>query len=48
MMEILKVVPSVMRRFDFALANPKKEWKVAGHWFTMQSKMDMVFTPRKV
>ncbi|KAH6649451.1 cytochrome P450 [Chaetomium tenue] len=47
MMEILKVVPALMRRFDFALANPKDEWHVNGHWFTMQSKMDMKFTPRK-
>jgi hypothetical protein len=47
MMEILKVVPALMRRFDFALASPKEEWQVNGHWFTMQSKMDMTFTPRR-
>ncbi|KAK4240603.1 cytochrome P450 [Achaetomium macrosporum] len=47
MMEILKLMPALMHRFDFALANPGEEWQVTGHWFTMQSKMDMIFTPRR-
>jgi hypothetical protein len=47
MMEILKLIPALMHRFDFALTNPEKEWKVNGYWFTMQSQMDIIFTPRK-
>ncbi|KAH6844703.1 cytochrome P450 [Chaetomium sp. MPI-CAGE-AT-0009] len=47
MMEILKVVPALVHRFDFAMASPKDEWHVNGYWFTMQSKMDMTFTPRR-
>lgn len=48
MMEIVKLLPMLIRRFDFRLANPEQEWEVLGHWFTKQSKMDMVFTPRKI
>jgi hypothetical protein len=46
MMEIMKLLPTLMRRFDFALAHPEQEWDVLGHWFTKQSKMDMIFKPR--
>ncbi|CAK1358024.1 unnamed protein product [Cercospora beticola] len=47
MMEMVKVVPALLRKFSFRLADPGKEWKVRGHWFTHQSEMDMFVTPRK-
>jgi len=37
-----------MRMYDFRLANPEKEWKVLGHWFTKQTGLDMVFVKRKL
>ncbi|KAF4539081.1 putative cytochrome P450 oxidoreductase [Lasiodiplodia theobromae] len=46
MMEIIKFIPALMRRFDFKLANPEQEWEVLGHWFTKQTNLDMIFTPR--
>ncbi|KAI9730791.1 MAG: hypothetical protein M1818_008071 [Claussenomyces sp. TS43310] len=47
MMVILKLIPALMYRFDFSLANPAQEWQVKGHFFTFQHKMDMVFMPRE-
>lgn len=48
MMEIVKLLPSLIHRFDIALAHPEQEWKILGHWFTKQSNMDMTFTPRNL
>ncbi|KAF2137123.1 uncharacterized protein K452DRAFT_341712 [Aplosporella prunicola CBS 121167] len=47
MMELVKLVPALMLKFDFALAHPEQEWKVLGHWFTKQTNLDMVFVPRR-
>lgn len=47
MMLIVSLIPALMYRFDFSLANRDQEWHVKGHFFTFQSNMDMVFTPRK-
>ncbi|KAF2216895.1 hypothetical protein CERZMDRAFT_31895 [Cercospora zeae-maydis SCOH1-5] len=47
MMEMIKVVPSLIRKFDFRLADPVREWKVQGHWFAHQSEMDMFVTERR-
>ncbi|OBT58519.1 hypothetical protein VE04_01242 [Pseudogymnoascus sp. 24MN13] len=46
MMEIIKFIPALVRMYDFRLADPEKEWKVLGHWFTKQSGMDMIFVKR--
>jgi cytochrome P450 len=48
MMEIVKFIPTLIRMYDFRLADPDKEWEVLGHWFTKQSGMDMVFTKRQM
>ncbi len=47
-MEMWKVVPELVRRYDFALADPKREWRVQGLWFVKQTDMDMLFTTRVV
>jgi hypothetical protein len=47
MMEIVKLVPTLMRTYDFRLVDPSKEWHVLGHWFTKQTGMDMYFTKRE-
>lgn len=41
MMEIVKLIPTLMRAYDFRLVDPSKEWHVLGHWFTKQTEMDM-------
>ncbi|KFX94972.1 hypothetical protein V490_04061 [Pseudogymnoascus sp. VKM F-3557] len=46
MMEIIKFIPALVRMYDFRLAEPEKEWKVLGHWFTKQTGMDMIFVKR--
>ncbi|MCJ1360922.1 hypothetical protein MMC16_000017 [Acarospora aff. strigata] len=48
LMEMWKVVPEIIRRYDFKLADPAKEWRVQGLWFVKQTGMDMIFTPRSV
>lgn len=48
MMEIVKFIPTLMRMYDFHLANPDKEWRIRGHWFTKQSGGDMVFMKRNL
>ncbi|KAI9667754.1 MAG: hypothetical protein M1821_000571 [Bathelium mastoideum] len=47
-METLDLVPELMRRYDFRLVQPEKEWKVLGQWFTKQTELDMYFTKREV
>jgi cytochrome P450 len=46
MMEIVKLIPELMRKYDFRLVNPDREWEILGHWFTKQSGIDMYFTKR--
>ncbi|KAI9654954.1 MAG: hypothetical protein M1821_005707 [Bathelium mastoideum] len=46
MMEIVKLIPEMMRMYDFRLVNPNKEWEILGHWFTKQTGIDMYFTKR--
>ncbi|KKF93237.1 Pisatin demethylase [Ceratocystis platani] len=33
LLEIYKLVPSMLRRFDITLANPEEEWKLINAWF---------------
>lgn len=48
MLQIYKVVFEFYRRFDVALADPAKEWKVSGNWVTKQTDMPMIVRPREV
>ena len=45
MLQIGKLVVEFYRRFDAALADPEKKWKVHGSWVTKQTDMDMIVTP---
>lgn len=36
MLEMSKLVPQVLRRFDFELADPTKEWVMEDYWFVQQ------------
>ena len=48
MMEIMKLIPELMREYDFRLVKPDREWEVLGHWFTKQTGIDMWFTRRNL
>ena len=37
MLEMSKLVPQVLRRFDFELSNPEKEWTLHDYWFVRQT-----------
>lgn len=45
-LEIYKLIGTLILKFDVALANPEKPWKVQNSWFVRQSDMDMVFKKR--
>lgn len=34
--EMMKVVPELLRRFRVELTHPEQEWKVVNHWFVQQ------------
>ncbi len=36
LLEISKLVPQVLRRYRFQLANPEKEWTMEDYWFVQQ------------
>ncbi|KAB8229879.1 cytochrome P450 [Aspergillus alliaceus] len=48
LMEIYKLIPSFLRRFDVRLASPDQEWKLWNAWFVRQYNFKTIFTPRKV
>lgn len=37
LLEISKVVPQLLRQFDFQLSHPEKEWKLYDYWFVRQT-----------
>ena len=36
-MEMSKLVPLLLRKFEFELSDPSKEWKLHAYWFVSQS-----------
>ncbi|KAE8336010.1 hypothetical protein BDV24DRAFT_178893 [Aspergillus arachidicola] len=48
LMEIYKLIPSFLRRFDVRLAYPEQEWRLWNAWFVRQYNFNTVFTPRKI
>lgn len=36
LMEMAKIVPQLLRRYEFALVKPEKEWKLRNCWFVLQ------------
>ncbi|KAL1965265.1 hypothetical protein VTN77DRAFT_5867 [Rasamsonia byssochlamydoides] len=48
LMEIYKLVPSFLRRFDVHLANPDEEWKLHNAWFVRQLNFKTKFTARTI
>jgi hypothetical protein len=39
LMEIHKVLPTILRHFEFQLAEPEREWKLDCHFFVKQDRL---------
>ncbi|KAF4975214.1 hypothetical protein FZEAL_7971 [Fusarium zealandicum] len=46
LLEIYKVVPSLLRRFDIDFQDPSKEWKIINAWFVKQADFTVKFARR--
>jgi cytochrome P450 len=46
-MELQKVVPEILRRYDVALTDPNKSWKTINHFFMKQLGLNVVLTERE-
>lgn len=45
-LELLKVVPALLLRYEMELARPEREWKVVNSWAVRQEGLDVVITRR--
>ncbi|KAK5001465.1 hypothetical protein LTR28_012614, partial [Elasticomyces elasticus] len=48
LLEIYKLVPTFLRRFEIELENPDQEWKTHNAWFVRQLDFNTKFRPRPV
>ncbi|KXJ85484.1 cytochrome P450 [Microdochium bolleyi] len=48
LLEIYKVVPSLLRRFEIGFKDPGVEWELINAWFVKQQKFDVVFSRREM
>lgn len=48
LMEMSKLVPQLLRNFQFELENPDVEWKLTGYWFVKQTGLICRVSQRKV
>ncbi|KAI1472869.1 cytochrome P450 [Daldinia caldariorum] len=46
LLEIYKVVPSLLRRFDIQFKDPNQEWKLVNAWFVKQQNFHAMFEVR--
>ncbi|KAI2628781.1 cytochrome P450 [Hypoxylon sp. NC1633] len=46
LLEIYKVVPSLLRRFDIRFKDPSQEWKLVNAWFVKQNNFHAMFEVR--
>ncbi|GME25238.1 cytochrome p450 [Neofusicoccum parvum] len=46
LLEIYKLVPSFLRRFEVELEKPDQDWKTQNHWFVRQVEFNTKFKPR--
>ncbi|KAI4277383.1 MAG: hypothetical protein LQ337_001824 [Flavoplaca oasis] len=46
LLEMYKLVPTFLRRFEVFLANPGQEWKLHNAWFVRQLNFDVMFKIR--
>jgi len=48
LLEIYKLVPTFLRRFEVRLENPEKEWKLHNAWFVRQLNFNTTFHRREL
>ncbi|KAI2610114.1 cytochrome P450 [Hypoxylon fragiforme] len=48
LLEIYKVVPSLLRRFDISFKDPNQEWKLINAWFVKQNNFQAIFNLRNM
>ncbi|KAF3810152.1 Cytochrome P450 monooxygenase andK [Colletotrichum gloeosporioides] len=48
LLEIYKVVPSLLRRFDIKFKDPNQEWQLINAWFVKQVNFYTMFAPRDI
>jgi hypothetical protein len=41
MLEISKLVPQLVRQFEFEIESPEKPWKTANYWFVKQTDFNV-------
>ena len=46
LMEVYKIIPTLLLKYKFELADAKREWKVAAKWFMVQDKLDVTMSRR--
>jgi cytochrome P450 len=47
MLEMSKLVPAMVMRYEMRLKEPQKEWTVINAWAVRQEGLDVVLTRRK-
>ncbi|KAM5358155.1 hypothetical protein ACJZ2D_015543 [Fusarium nematophilum] len=48
LLEIYKVVPSLLRRFEIDFQDPSKEWRIINAWFVKQADFNVRFSRRQL
>lgn len=48
LLEIFKLVPSFLRRFEVRFADPSQDWKLHNAWFVAQRNFNVTFKPRSL
>ena len=48
MLEMTKLVPQLLRRFDIEWTSPSPEWDIVGYWFAKQNGVVMRLRKRRV
>ncbi|KAI1867319.1 uncharacterized protein JN550_007050 [Neoarthrinium moseri] len=48
LLEIYKLVPSLLRRFEIRFKDPNEEWQLVNAWFVKQNNFQAMFEPREI
>ncbi|KAK9424154.1 putative Cytochrome P450 [Seiridium unicorne] len=48
LLEIYKLVPSLLRRFELRFKDPNEEWQLVNAWFVKQNNFQAMFEPREI
>lgn len=48
LLEVYKLVPSMLRRFEIQFKDPRQEWELVNAWFVKQKNFTTVFSMRDI